>query len=68
MSLKNLDNLVKTHKLKSEPYNEKEFEGLVKSGKARLLDAKNTNLASESRFDLAYNAAHAFALSALRWH
>jgi hypothetical protein len=25
-------------------------------------------LSRESRFDLAYNAAHAFSLAALRWH
>ena len=33
---------------------------------ARLHDAQNTTLALESRFDLAYNAAHALALYALR--
>ena len=32
----------------------------------RLRDAANTSLAIESRFDLAYNAAHALALAALR--
>ena len=31
-----------------------------------LHDAKNTALALESRFDLAYNAAHALCLAALR--
>jgi hypothetical protein len=35
---------------------------------ARLTDsAKNSN-SLESRFDLAYNAAHALCLAALRWH
>jgi hypothetical protein len=33
-----------------------------------LTDARRTVLSAESRFDLAYNAAHAFALAALRWH
>ena len=33
---------------------------------ARLQDARNTSLALESRFDLAYNAAHALCLAALR--
>jgi hypothetical protein len=33
---------------------------------ARLHDAQNTTLALESRFDLAYNAAHALCLAALR--
>lgn len=68
MGLDNLDNLVKTNKLKVEPFDQGEFEGLIKSGKARLKDAKITTLSSESRFDLAYNAAHALALAALRWH
>ena len=31
-------------------------------------DAKNRALALESRFDLAYNAAHGLCLAALRWH
>ena len=35
-------------------------------GIARLQDARNTSLALESRFDLAYNAAHALCLAALR--
>ena len=62
----NLDNLVKTHQLKKELYHKEEFVGLVNSGCARLTDAENTTLATESRFDLAYNAAHALALAALR--
>ena len=33
-----------------------------------MKDASNTTLSIESRFDLAYNAAHALALAALRWH
>ena len=68
MSLSNLDNLVKTNKLKIEAFDQSEFNGLVKSGKARLQDAKNPSLSPESRFDLSYNAAHALALAALRWH
>lgn len=68
MHLPPLDNLVKTGYLKSEPRNDAEFKGLLSSGQARLQDAENTGLALESRFDLAYNAAHAFSLAALRWH
>ena len=37
-------------------------------GLARLKDAQQATLALESRFDLAYNAAHALCLAALRWH
>jgi hypothetical protein len=33
-----------------------------------LRDANNAQLSYESRFDLAYNAAHAFSLAALRHH
>lgn len=68
MNLKNLDNLVKIGQLKHEPSNDLEFQGLLHSGKTRLNDAKNSILSLESRFDLAYNAAHALALAALRSH
>lgn len=68
MSLKNLENLVKTGELKIEIFNEAEFNGLINSGKARIKDASKLSLAPESRFDLAYNAAHSFALAALRKH
>lgn len=54
--------------LKSEPPDAVEFAGLVRSGRLRLRDAKNGKLSLESRFDLAYNAAHALCLAALRWH
>lgn len=49
-----------------EPPDANEIAGLLKSGNARLRDAKNPKLALESRFDLAYNAAHALCLAALR--
>lgn len=54
--------------LKPEPPDAREFTGLKRSGQARLSDALNESLSLESRFDLAYNAAHAFCLAALRWH
>jgi hypothetical protein len=54
--------------LKAEPPDAKEFGGLLRSGAARLKDAGTAGLAVESRFDLAYNAAHALCLAALRWH
>lgn len=52
--------------LRREPPDTKEFNGLKCSGNARLTDARNTTLSLESRFDLAYNAAHALSLAALR--
>lgn len=54
--------------LAEEPPGRNEFNGLKKSGLARLLDAAKTDLSLESRFDLAYNAAHALCLAALRSH
>jgi hypothetical protein len=54
--------------LRAEPPDAREFTGLLRSGQARLSDAENKALALESRFDLAYNAAHALCLAALRWH
>lgn len=35
---------------------------------ARLVDAKNESISFDSRFDLAYGAAHGLALAAVRWH
>ena len=52
--------------LQKEPFDANEFSGLLRSGIARLKDARNATLALESRFDLAYNAAHSLSLAALR--
>lgn len=68
MPLKQLDNLVRSGQLKAEPPAKSEFDGLVRSGTVRLKDATNKALDPESRFDLAYNAAHSLSLAALRWH
>lgn len=68
MPLEPLDNLVKLGSLKAEPAAQAEMDGLMRSGRARLKDADNAALSLESRFDLAYNAAHALSLAALRWH
>ena len=68
MSLPELDNLVRIGKLKAEPGAQVEFDGLTRSGNIRLRDAENSANSLESRFDLAYNAAHALSLAALRWH
>jgi hypothetical protein len=66
MSSRELDNLAQIGLLKKEPGDQGEFNGLAKSGRTRLNDARTPGLSPESRFDLAYNAAHAFALAALR--
>jgi hypothetical protein len=62
-----LDNLAKIGKLKPEPFAGAEFSGLIASARRRLADAQNPGLSLESRFDLAYNASHAYALAALRF-
>src|SRR5262245_51509506 len=53
--------------LAKEPADAKEFAGLVRSGLARLKDAENDSNSLDSRFDLAYSAAHALSLAALRY-
>jgi hypothetical protein len=52
--------------LRVEPPDAKEFAGLKRWGHKRLGDALNTSNSPEGRFDLAYNAAHALCLAALR--
>jgi hypothetical protein len=68
MTSRELENLAKTGKLKVEPGDQKEFDGLLRSARIRLADARKSSLSVESRFDLGYNASHALALAALRWH
>ena len=52
--------------LRAEAPDALEFTGLKKSGLTRLTDAQKQTNSLESRFDLAYNAAHALCLAALR--
>lgn len=66
MTSAELERLVAVGQLKRETPATGEVEGLRRSGGARLHDAANAALSLESRFDLAYNAAHALALAALR--
>ena len=62
-----LDNLAGPGKpLVTEPSDEGQVQGLLRSGLARLKDARNTSLSLETRFDVAYSAAHALCLAALR--
>ena len=62
-----LENLAKSGgTLVAEPPDTREFDGLMRSGLARPHDAGTAGLSLESRFDLAYNAAHALCLAALR--
>ena len=66
MSSAELENLAKIGKLKPEPASAKELEGLRRLAEDRLTDSAHKELSFAGRFDLAYNAAHAFALYALR--
>ena len=61
-----LDNLVDAGSLHREAPDAREYEGLLRSARVRLADARRPANSLESRFDLAYNAAHALALAALR--
>lgn len=54
--------------LRAESLDAAEFEALIQSSLAQLNDPTNISLAIDSRFDLAYNAAHGLCLAALRWH
>lgn len=67
MSDPQLDNLVRIGKLKTGSAAKTELTSLLHSGLQRLNDAERAELNLESRFDLAYNAAHALALAALRY-
>ena len=55
-----------TGPLRAEPPDANEFDGLRQRARMRLRDAANASLALESRFDLAYGAAHSMSLAALR--
>jgi hypothetical protein len=66
MSKPELDNLVRINKLKLEPGRRAEFDGMVRSARTHLADAQNDSIGTDSRFDLAYGAAHRLASAALR--
>ena len=66
MSKAELDNLVKIQRLKTEPPTRSEYLGMLAAARSRLKDSQNEDLDSDSRFDLAYGAAHRLALAALR--
>ena len=67
-SLSELDNHVRIGQLKVEPRNVQEALRMLVMARTRLNDAKLSKLSLEGRFTSAYNAAHAAALVALRWH
>ena len=66
--MRELDNLVKINKLKTEPTDTAEFLGMLRAGGIKLKDSQIAGLSEDSQFSLAYGAAHALSLAALRWH
>lgn len=63
-----LENLARIGQLKAEPRNDAEVQRMLDMARTRLADAQISSLSAEGRFTSAYNAAHAAALAALRWH
>ena len=68
MGLDELRNLAKIGQLKPEPCNMQEVKRLLSMARTRLEDASLKQMSLEGRFTSAYNASHAAALAALRWH
>lgn len=68
MGLDALENLLRIGQLKAEPRNAAEVRRLLAMAQTRMADARLPHLSSAGRFTSAYNAAHAAALAALRWH
>ena len=68
MSLPALDNLVRIGQLKAEPRNDVEVKRMPVMARTWLADSQLSNVPPEGRFISAYNAGHAAALAALRWH
>jgi len=65
-SRSNLENLARAKQLNAEAPSAEQIGRLLASAEAQLRDSGNAALAAASRFMLAYNAAHALALAALR--
>ena len=63
-----LDNLVKIGQLKPEPSSEAEIGGMLEMARSHLADAQVKGVSLNGRFTGAYEASHAAALAALRWH
>jgi len=61
-----LKNLAGTGQLTPEPTSVEEITGFLMRAEQQLTDARTASLSAASRFSLAYDAAHAFALVALR--
>lgn len=67
MSSTNLDNLVKAKQLKSEPPDQNQVDGMIRSARNRLADLQLEGMSDEGRFLLAYGAVHSLSLAACRF-
>jgi hypothetical protein len=61
-----LDSLVRSGHLKVEPTSKNEVAGFLANANQALVDAQIRELSSANRFKLAYDAAHALSLLAMR--
>ena len=61
-----LDSLVGSGLLKREPPSDAELRQFIAHARHALADAALPGISPSGRFDLAYNAAHALSLAALR--
>lgn len=68
MTSEALNNLARIGKIKAEPMNRAEIDRMLTMARKRLEDAAFLQISEEGRFTSAYNAIHAAALAALRWH
>ena len=64
MTLEQLDNLLRIGKLKREPPDRGQIDGLIASARERLADLEVQGLSKAGRFAAAYTAAHLLALAA----
>ena len=62
----NLANLARAGQLAAEPTSAEEIGRLLEGADTQLRDSRTGSLSAPSRFILAYGAAHALALAALR--
>ena len=66
MTLEQLDNLVRIGKLKREPPDPGQIDGLIARARERLADLEVQGVSKAGRFAAAYTAAHLLSLAALR--
>ncbi len=68
MTSEQLDNLLSINKLKREPPDPAQIDGLIARARERLADLDVQGLSKAGQFSAAYTAAHLLALAALRRH